>query len=148
MSIKHDQPGVKIGLQDDTHRETLTMTSSNIRETQRGRCREEWDRRNEPRTLFLLPSGLLLMPSHIKQRQYLYVALASARQIGMIRGDQCRDRDSLPSSDMHNQWKSWHRFLSGECRVAQHLGLFITRPVCWGHLAPSRSDHAAHPQGL
>ena len=50
-SIRHDQSGVNIGLRKDTHRETLTMSSCNIRKTQRGRCREERERRNEPRTL-------------------------------------------------------------------------------------------------
>ena len=50
-SIRHDQSDVYIGLREDTHRETLTMSSCNIRETQRGRCREERERRNEPRTL-------------------------------------------------------------------------------------------------
>ena len=50
-SIRHNQSGVNIGLREDTHRETLTMSSCNIRKTQRGRCREERERRNEPRTL-------------------------------------------------------------------------------------------------
>ena len=49
--IRHDQSGVNIGLREDTHRETLTMSSYNIRKTQRGRRREERERRNEPRTL-------------------------------------------------------------------------------------------------
>ena len=29
-SIRHDQPGVNIGLREDTHRETLTMSLCNI----------------------------------------------------------------------------------------------------------------------
>ena len=52
-SIRHDQSGVNIALWEATHahRETLTMSSCNIRKTQRGRCGEERERRNEPRTL-------------------------------------------------------------------------------------------------
>ena len=50
-SIRHNQSGVNIGLRKDTHRETLTMSSCNIRETQRGRCREERERCNQLCTL-------------------------------------------------------------------------------------------------